>query len=192
MQVCQFATGLSPLRCFRKFYLVMVWRSGPIRIGLYLSRRGRSLRAEEIRCPAMAERFVELFPNNLYSAVGVNPKIVLTIPQNIRPKMKLMNSLVEKGEWLSFKDTMPEIQLKTVYDFGRKKIVLDVVEAAGKNETAGRTIGILFQANVHRDLLESRQDMRTQEILSTLSSWEQDLSDFMALVGMFHYRRLVS
>lgn len=155
-------------------------------------QKGTSLNATDILCPAMAKRFVTLFPNNIYKAIGVNPKGFLSFPRSASRRKIVSRLLNDTGKRLSFKDTIPEIQLKAVYHFEAKKIVLDVV-GAKRNEGNIATIpGILFQANVHRDLSVSPANAREERIISVLSSWERDLSDFMALSRKLPYPRFLS
>ena len=143
----------------------------------------------DIPCPAMAKRFVELFPKSQYRAVGINPKGVRILPNKPRVH-KLSNALQDKGAWLSFENIKPDILLKAVYRYTKRTIILDVDEARGDDKST--VTGLRFQANIHRDLLASDGTRRIQELSSILSSWKEDLSDFMTLAGKFDLSRFAS
>jgi hypothetical protein len=159
---------------------------------IIFEQKGTSLNATDILCPAMAKRFVTLFPNNIYKAIGVNPKGFLPLPQSVSRRNIVSRLLNDTGKRLSFKDTIPEIQLKAVYHFEGKKIVLDVVGAKRKEGNVARTPGIFFQANFHRDLSVSSSITREERLVSVLSSWERDLSDFMTLSRKLPFPRFLS
>lgn len=147
-----------------------------------------------VRCPEMAKRFVELFPRSPYRAVGINPKGVRILP-NEPHTQKLSDALQDKGAWLSFKDIEPDILLKAVYRYTKRTIILDVDEArmySGDSPAPPTSTGLRFQANIHRDLLASDETGRIEELSLILSSWKEDLSDFITLVGKFDLSRFVS
>ena len=152
---------------------------------------GEHLAMGNVRCPAMAERFVELFPSSTYNAVGINPKGFQFLPGKTPAKIKMSDVLLDKGNWLLFKDIKPKVELKMVYLFEKKKIILDVAEAKKEHRHGGTAPGVLFQANIHRDL-NPDQTVNRRELLSVLSSWEADLSDFRALVDKFDFQRFTS
>ena len=151
-------------------------------------QRGNPLAEKKVRCPEMAERFVKLFPNYLYKAVGINPKAIRNCPYKMPMSINVSDALYEKGAWLSFGNTKPEVQLKTVYRLDKRMIVLDVSKVQRPNNAPYANDGILFQANVHRDLQETVQTMRMRELSDILSSWKMDLADLNALVAKFDFR----
>lgn len=85
---------------------------------------------------------------------------------------------------MSFKDVVPEGQLKAIYHYTEKTIFLDIAGAdvAEKNQT---TSGILFQANIHRELTETDAESRNKHLSSLLDSWDSDLEDFCNLPNKF-------
>lgn len=153
---------------------------------------GDPLAQTNIRCPEMAKHFVKLFPNLQYQAVGINPKGFKAFPNNSPAQISVSDSLLDKGEWLSFKDTKPEFQLKAIYRFEKRTITLDLVETQRQDDHDGTTRKIMFQANFHRDLQGVDQQTKRRQLSSILSSWEKDLSDFSALIGKFDPRRFMS
>ena len=82
---------------------------------------GKHLSLASVRCPAMAECFIKLFPGVTYKADGTNPKGIQILPGKTLAKIKMSDVLLDKGNWLLFKDTKPKIELKTVCLFGKKR-----------------------------------------------------------------------
>ncbi len=115
---------------------------------------GDSLATENVICPEMANRYLQKVPHVPYSAVGINPKGLRVSPTAAE---KVSTALLDKGAWLSFKDIQPDIHLKTVYKFEKRTIVLDVVEAKKQAKNGVEPLGILFQANIHRDIPSTNQ-----------------------------------
>lgn len=153
---------------------------------------GDPLARTNIRCPEMAKRFVKLFPTLQYKAVGINPKGFRALPENSPVQERVSDALLDRGEWLSFKDTKPEIQLKAIYPFEKRRITMDLVEARRWDDRDGTTRKIVFQGNFHRDLQGATRPTEQNELLSILSSWEEDLSDFSTLMGKFDPQKFVS
>ena len=146
---------------------------------IFAQTRGR-LATEDIVCPEIAKRYVKTVPHVTYRAVGINPKGFRRSGDGAPDRVA--NALTDKGAWLSFKDTIPEIQLKAVYRYSGRTIFLDVIEA--RREADGRqTPGILFQANIHRNITETNPQKRTEGLLSIIDSWKEDLSEFHVLVN---------
>ena len=86
-----------------------------------------SLAPTNIVSPEMAKRYVEKVPHVPYSAIGINPTGFRYSTNG--SKEELSHSLSGSGAWASFKDMMPEIQLKAIYHYEKRKINLDIAEA---------------------------------------------------------------
>ena len=116
-----------------------------------------------------------MFP---YSGIGINPKFFL---RSTGEHLSLMDSVVcDQGAWMSFKDAAPTVQLKLIYRYEARTIFLDVaqIEQTPDDPTFS---GILFQANVHRDVEGSNAQTRNKRIQSILDGWEDDLKDVRQL-----------
>ncbi len=93
--------------------------------------------------------------------------------------------LVDAGGWASFKDVLPDIHVKAIYNYEKRQIMLEV---GGANTTDGdgpETPGLLFQANIHRNVTETEEARRFETLLSIISAWRDDLADFRNLVAKF-------
>ena len=86
---------------------------------------------------------------------------------------------------MAFNDVIPEVQLKAVYNFEKRRITLDVGGVKLEDENGGVHQGLLFQANIHRDLQSGDRAGRVIEAQATLSAWRNDVADFHRLVDKF-------
>ena len=87
---------------------------------------------------------------------------------------------------MSFNDVLPDIHLKAIYDYESRKIILDIGGVNIKGNDGSELPGLLFQANIHRDIAETIQEQRIRRISSILSAWKDDISDFTQLVTKFN------
>ena len=140
---------------------------------------GEKLAIKAIICPEIAKRYVKKIPHVLYRAVGINPQGYRRLEGKAIERVS--DSLRDKGTWMSFQDITPEIQLKAIYQYTGRRIILDIAEA--KKSEADEISGFLFQANVHRDIGETDPQKRINKLLSMIDSWREDLSDFHVLVN---------
>ncbi len=145
----------------------------------------KSLTTKTITCPAMAKRYLETVPHVPYTAVGINPKGYRRSPPEVPEKVS--TAFRDKGLWMSFKDVCPDIQLRVTYRYEQRRIALDVIEVKNQEGNASTIHGILFQANVHRDISATNQQERIEKMEKILQSWEEDLSDFFTLATKFHF-----
>ena len=148
---------------------------------------GDSLAIEDILCPDIAKRYVEQVPHVPYSAIGINPKCYRYLSDELPEKVS--NILINKSEDLSFRDVKPEVHLKTIYQYEKRMIVLEIIEARKQKNNEPESPIMLFQANIHRDIPSAiDQQERIKKIADILTSWKDDLSDFDALVKKFNFK----
>ena len=128
--------------------------------------------------PEVAKRYLQQVPHVPYSAIGINPKFFLRLTGEHLP---LMESVArDQGTWMSFKDVAPTVQMKLTYGYEERTISLDVAQI--EQTTGDQTFsGILFQANVHRDVEGPNAQARNKRIQSILDRWEDDLEDIRQL-----------
>ena len=150
-------------------------------------QRGDKLAIEDIICPEMAKRYLEKVPHVPYRAVGINPKGYR--PSEGEAADRVADALIDRGAWMSFKDLTPEIQLKAIYQYTGRTILLDIAEAKKKGVDGNQIPGMLFQANFHRDITETTPRERIVKLLSIIDSWREDLSDFQLLVKKSYERQ---
>ena len=128
--------------------------------------------------PEVAKRYFQQVPYVPYSGIGINPKFFL---RSTGEHLPLMESVMrDQGAWMSFKDVAPTVQLKLIYSYEERTISLDVahIEPTIGDQTFS---GILFQANVHRDVEGPNAQARNKRIQSILDRWEDDLEDIRQL-----------
>ena len=174
----------SPLFSQVKFERGIIVQALPDRVTFL--QTGDSLAPEDILCPEIAKRYMEKVPHVPYSAIGINPKGYRYLSAEVQEKVS--NILIKSAE-MSFKDVTPEVHLKTIYQYDTKKIVLDIAETTKKKNDDPEIPIMLFQANIHRDILSTMdQQDRIKKISEILTSWKDDLSDFDALVKKFNFQ----
>lgn len=147
-------------------------------------QRGDKLAIEDIVCPEMAKRYLEKVPHVPYRAVGINPKGYRL--SEGKAADRVADALIDKGSWMSFKDIIPDIQLKAIYRYDKRIIFLDITERRHRQTDDIRLPGMLFQANIHRNIQETNPIKRIEIISSIFSSWKDDLFDFYAVVAKFN------
>ena len=140
---------------------------------IFDQKTGGKLVASEV-----AKRYFQQVPHVPYSGIGINPKVFL---RSTGEHLSLMDSVVrDQGAWMSFKDVAPTVQPKLIYRYEARTIFLDVAEIEPTID--GQTVsGILFQANVHRDVEGLNAQARNERIQSILDRWEDDLEDVRQL-----------
>lgn len=137
---------------------------------------------ENLEPPEIAQRYLQQVPHAPYSAVGINPKFFVRLTSDA-PLIKRV--LRNQGSWTPFKDVTPAVNLKLVYAYSGRTILLDVADAKLTEEDGERFSGRLFQANVHRDVTDSNAHSRNEKISAILDGWEDDRKDVCALIQKF-------
>ncbi len=147
-------------------------------------QKGQPLNEGECVVPEIAGRFAQAVSHIPYIAIGINAKSFRT--QKDKSGYGVAHTLLGGGEWMSFRDVQPNVHLKAVYGYETRRITLDVggVSATRDGRVAGQ--GMLFQANIHRDITEESQQQRLERASAILGGWKNDLSDFNDLVAKFH------
>ncbi len=139
-----------------------------------------TLDEENIVSPAIAKRYVEHIRHVPYNAIGINPKRFVSgqYPNAVAEMLQ------EGGSWTKFKGMLPEVQLRTIYNDNERKIILDIA-GARRAENSESKSGMLFQANIHRDLKETDVKLRIKHLFLLLDSWKNELKDFFELTDMY-------
>ena len=152
-------------------------------------QRGEALRGDP-ESLGIARRFLEKIPYPRYKAVGINPTGV----RPLRPGSAgvVAGALIKRSEGLAFRDVSPVISLKAAYFYESRQITLDVHEARRRDAEGSELPGVVFAVNIHRDITETDQAQRIARLMSILSAWEDDLSDFHDLVARFDPERYAS
>lgn len=132
----------------------------------------------ELVIPEVAKRYLQQVPYIPYSGIGINPKFFLRSTGEHLPLME--NVVRDQGTWMSFKDAAPTVQLKLIYRYEERTISLDVAHIEPMID-GQPSPGILFQANVHREVGGPNAQVRNKRLQSILDSWEDDLEDVRQL-----------
>lgn len=146
---------------------------------------GDPLQPDCVRSPSMAIRFVTLFPNIFYKAIGINPIAVPFLDGAVDERVAIENALVDKGQWLNLCGQSPKLGLRTVYRLQNKTVFLEIHDSEASEADARPPSVVAFRSNIHRDIDEPDQVARNQRLLSVLAKWEDDLKDFEKLIGQF-------
>ena len=133
-----------------------------------------ALSPDDIECADMAKCYLKTVPHVPYIAFGINLEAVVLNS----PLSQLSNVLRSNGSWMTFESIVPRFELRAIYEMAGKRLALDLHE--GRNE---RGPFMLCQANIHRDIEESNQQMRINSMLLSLDSWRNDLNEFRTLVA---------
>lgn len=152
-------------------------------------QRGEAL-TEDAASPNVARRFLEKIPYPAYKAIGINP----TGAKPLDPEYVggVADALIERGAWMAFGDVSPIVSLKATYLYDNRKIAMDVQDAKRRDASGSELSGLLFAVNIHRDISETDQGRRIASLMSILSAWKDDLSDFKNLVAKFNPGRYAS
>ena len=128
----------------------------------------------DIDGPVVAKGYLKTVPHVRYTALGLNPKVVIRNP----PFARLSKMLRTEGSWMTFGQSTPGFEIKATYQLPGRRLALTLQEVRTKQ---GDDV-LLCTANIHREIEEGNQQMRVSSILSMLDFWEKDLDEFNTLV----------
>ena len=147
-------------------------------------QQGEAL-TEDLAVADMATRFLEKVPHLPYKAIGLN----LTGFRHVESGSiggGVASALIEGGKWMAFENVAPTVLLKAVYSYGNKQIMMDVHDTRKQESDSSSSPGLLFAVNIHRDIGETDRARRIARLMSILSGWQDDLSDFRNLIAQFN------
>lgn len=150
----------------------LVVQADPTRITFAQAADGLS--GEEIDCPAVAKGYLKTIPHVPYTALGLNPKVVVRNP----PFTRLSNMLSAEGDRMTFGSCLPRFEIKATYQLPGRRLALTLQEVETEQGEA-----LICTGNIHRDVEETNQQMRVNSILSMLDCWKEDLDEFSAVVN---------
>ena len=147
-------------------------------------QKGDPISEDACVVPEFAGRFVRAVSHIPYRAIGINAKSFR--PPNDESRYSVADALLDGGKWMSFRDIQPDVHLKAVYSYEGRRITFDAggVGAVGGHGALGH--GLLFQANIHREIAERDQERRIERASAILNAWKEDISDFNDLVAKFY------
>lgn len=133
----------------------------------------------------MARRFLEKVPHLPYKAIGLNLTGFRHV-ENGSMGGGVAKALIGGGKWMAFEDVSPTVLLKAVYSYRDKQITMDIYDTRKPGYDGSASPGLLFAVNIHRNIGEMDRERRIARLMSILSSWQDDLSDFRNLVAQFN------
>ena len=128
----------------------------------------------DIDGPAVAKGYLRTVPHVPYTALGLNPKVLIRNP----PFVRMSKVLHAEGNWMMAGTCVPRFELKATYELSGRQIALTLQDV----QTKQGDDALLCTANIHREVEEDNQQMRISSILSMLDCWEKDLDEFNTLV----------
>lgn len=135
------------------------------------TQRGESLSKDNSGAQEAASNFLGEMSYLSYRAIGINLDGWLSWPH-----ASMTSLLSENGAWVSFQDKSPDIRLNASYGYPDKRISVSM------HKTSKPKAGLLFQANIHRDIT------KPDEGLKVLGNWRKDGADFSDLTDLFLQR----
>lgn len=151
-------------------------------------QQGEAL-TDDIATPDIAKRLLEKVPHPAYKAIGINVSCIRPLDD---ASEGVATALIERGKWMAFYGSSPEFHLRVVHSFDGRQVILDIQDLKKHESDGTETTGLFFAANIHRDISETIQDQRIARLMSVLSGWKDDLSDFMSMVQQFSLERISS
>lgn len=146
-------------------------------------QHGDPLLEEECICADVAIRLVSTFSYLPYSAVGINPKAFRPVDAAADGGMR--RALTGEGKWSAFRDILPDVSLKAVYEFESRAITLTMSPETRSAVDGSESTGLSYSANIHRDVGDGDREGRLSKTTGILKSWKNDLSDFFQLIERF-------
>lgn len=153
--------------------------SAPDRV--VFTQGGIDLDPKVLACPEIAKRYLEHIPHVPYISIGINPKSFVPI----QDEDYVLKMLREEGSWMSFKDSLPIVQLKAKYEYSTRNITLDT-SVGYRKENDETIMGIIFHGNIHRDLPKGDVNSGIIHLRSILDKWESDMDDFSNLTEKYY------
>ena len=123
----------------------------------------------------LALKYVRAVPHVKYTAVGINPTVIMTVNHDLFELVHLIRSDVN----LRHKQILPTVQMKLIYLFPTKRITMEMRNVVSKSESKK---GIRFQGNIHRSDIGGAQHKRIERLEQIIGSCDHDIRDFTALV----------
>lgn len=146
---------------------------------LIVEQEGLGLSVDDMVTARIAEAYLRKRKALQCTAVGINPKLFMSVGDSDR--RRISNLLAPNPEWAHYKDASPDVRVGVRYRFSDRTITLHIDSMTDKSDRRG----IVFQGNIHRDIVKTTPQDQTEKAMAVLRSWKEDLSDFDSLVRLF-------
>lgn len=132
----------------------------------------------QVDVPSVARRYLESLDGVHVKAVGINPAVFQKATDI--PGAGGVDRIRRLGDRLTRDGVVPSVELTATYLLENRQVKLTV-----RNETRHGTGGVLFHANVHRELSGENSEERRNKAAGFLASWERSLADLHACIDKF-------
>ena len=149
-------------------------QSDPKRV--VFEQSGDALDSAGVAVAEMARRYVRAVPHVKYTAIGINPSLLLSHPESAGALQEhLRGTLFPPHGGMA-----PKVFPKAMYAWEDRQITVEVFEAVpSDNEDPS----LLFRGNIHRAVRGTDRRARIEHIEAIIQEFRGDLDGFRALVG---------
>lgn len=150
---------------------------------LTVAQHEHPLSTEDIVCPAVVNRYLEVAPRDLeYRSVSINFLGSVGIGED--REGKLFSPLHQLALDTSLRNVIPELQVRGLYRLEEKSITFYIVERRARD--SGAVQGLGCRAEIRRRVSDDTSEGQSAFIRSVLDDWQQDLNDFNDLAYKFY------
>lgn len=149
-------------------------QSGPKRV--VFEQNSEALDSTGVEVAEMTRRYVRAVSYVKYTAIGINPSLVLLDPESADALQEhLRGTLFPPHD-----GTVPKVFPKAMYACEDRHITVEGSEIAGSDQ---EDTSLLFRGNIHREVRGTDRRARIEHIEAICRGVQGDLDDFRALVG---------
>lgn len=119
-----------------------------------------------------------------YQSIGVNMKRFTKLENGSLKNVR--DAYLKGGSWMVYGNFNPSISIRASYIYSDRQITLEIIDAKDNAPDQLEPSGLLFYANIHRNLAETDQRDRIERMATVLTSWENDMDEFNRLVAQYY------
>lgn len=119
-----------------------------------------------------------------YKSIGVNMKCFKKLERGRAENVR--DVYFEDASWMVHRDCYPSISLKATYIFNDRQITLEVNNAKAGADERSELYGLLYNANIHRNIEETDHSACVLFVADVLANWKNDKDEFDSLVAQFY------
>lgn len=132
----------------------------------------------------IVRKFVESFPNLIYSKVEILPTRLISLPGDANiAKDFMVNNLVLEGEWQNFQNVQPKIQLQFYYQLQKSNLNLKITDVKFKSSQKIIKPALLFRGIFNEQLDLNYKIKRIKKIATILDNYDYYLGSFNKIVN---------
>ena len=119
-----------------------------------------------------------------YKSIGINMKCFKKLERGQAENVK--DVYFKDASWMVHRNCNPLISLKAEYIYNDKQITLEVNNAKADAPERSEIHGLLYNANIHRNIEEIDHGKRIDSMATILTNWKNDKDEFDNLVAQFY------